>query len=78
MSAFGGKADLFHGLAKNPLIAKSGHKDGRDHFLDAAKVDDARTKLLVLKHLGRMFALREEQAEVARSNRFGCADFSRS
>ena len=46
--------------------------------VDVVKVDDARTKLLDLKHLGRMFALREEQAEIARSYRFGCTDFWRS
>ena len=28
MSASGGKTDLFHGPAKSPLIAKSGHMDG--------------------------------------------------
>ncbi len=25
MSAFGGKADIIHGMAKGPLLAKSGH-----------------------------------------------------
>ncbi len=28
MSAFGGKADIIQGMAKGPLIAKSGHSDG--------------------------------------------------
>jgi hypothetical protein len=51
---------------------------GRDHLLDADKVDDARTKLLDLKHLGRMFALGKEKAEVVRSNCAGCANFLRS
>ena len=28
MSAFGGKADVFQGVAKSPLLAISGHQDG--------------------------------------------------
>jgi len=78
MSAFRGKAELFHCKTKSSLTAKSGHQDGRDHLLDADKVDVARTKLLDLKHLGRMFVLGKGKAEVARSNRAGQANYSRS
>ena len=39
MSAFGGRADIFQGAAKSPLIARSGHAPSNTQEINQRKIN---------------------------------------